>query len=77
MLRKKILGRIFIFCMVIRCGKGGGCPERVNQEISKKGFSQIVKKRKVLEFIPVDAIECYCGFRVFIFIVKNIEKCFT
>lgn len=76
MLRKKILGRIFIFCLVIRSGKRGGGPERDNQEISKKGFSQIVKKRKVLEFIPVDAIECYCGFRVLFLSPKKYRKMF-
>lgn len=39
-------GRIFIFCPFIRCGKGGGGPERVNQEISQKGFFCIVKREK-------------------------------
>lgn len=43
---RKFWGRIFIFCPFIRCRKGGGGPERVNQEISQKGFFCIVKREK-------------------------------
>jgi hypothetical protein len=46
MLRHRILGRISIFCLVIRCGKGGGGPEKVNQGISRKGFFCIVKRER-------------------------------
>lgn len=69
-------GKNFYFLYGHKMRKRRRGSEKINQEISQKGFSKIVKKRKVLEFIPVDAIECYCGFRVLFLSPKKYRKMF-